>query len=633
VRIPAALLFLVSLAACGASPAAAPSERPSGTLVVVIRQGPDRVPFQPKVDRIRRANEQLASILGHSIQIELDGSLLPQDHDGAQDVIARLVETVARDIDALKREDPRALPFAQGAFERLVVRYAPTEAAQRAPAQAWRRSHSHAKLDVGEKTIDIVLAEARWLALEHGDIAAPLLDAFGQGQDSRYANSLPDKLPASEHAAWIAYHAHSNKNDLGSINTLNVRGLVMLSQLPEARKQLIDHELGNFSSTYHHHAPEVEAAAPASPFKQAETAFVGWLNRELPRMTPEERDKVARAIFVFDFRKPSGDRDRFASYAFPGFDPMAFGLGTIDRWIAEGHPTKSESFDTIVSPAHIEAQNGEMRLQHDGRGDGVFYRWAFGNAQREDTFASAMVKWSDGPALTTGFYNARRALHDESEYLRFLRRFEQKPASWKIGADVFRAETYRPSTQLLAESRRQWREVPTAQGHALFYFARAAEASYHADEDWEDMLQAKKADENALAATLDLGWPAFELLPVMWPALARSGRRVTTIEAHAHTLLDQNVRAFPGHKDVAGTLATVAQLLCDEHAMAELAELRAFAQKELAARPGAGLSDVVEATDPAKCHPKPARTAPPRKPVKPKWKEGDPLPPKEPQRL
>ena len=192
--------------ACGPSPApSAAPEAPSGTLVVVIRQGPERVPFKPKVARIQRANQQLSEILGHSIQIELDGALLPQTHDGAEDVIARLVEDVARDLDALRREDKRALELARGRFERLVVRYAPSEAAAR--EDRWRRS-SGAKFDVSSKTIDVVRAEARWEALDRGAIAGVLHRAFAAESDARYAHVLPDALPLAEQRSWFDYHAH-----------------------------------------------------------------------------------------------------------------------------------------------------------------------------------------------------------------------------------------------------------------------------------------------------------------------------------------------------------------------------------------------------------------------------------------
>src|SRR6201999_4524115 len=95
-------------------------------------------------------------------------------------------------------------------------------------------------------------------------------------------------------------------------------------------------EISNFSGAYYHHAPEIEAAAPNSPFHIAEKAMIDWLNRESPRMTLEERDKLNRGLWVQDFRRQG--TERYATYAWPGFDQMAFALATVDLWIAAGHP-------------------------------------------------------------------------------------------------------------------------------------------------------------------------------------------------------------------------------------------------------------------------------------------------------
>ena len=148
---------------------------------------------------------------------------------------------------------------------------------------------------------------------------------------------------------------------------------------------------------------------------------------------------------------------------------------------------------------------------------------------------------------------------------------------------------------------------------ALYRFARHADGSYHPERDWPDLVQDSPADDAALGAFLDLGWEAFELLPAAWPGLAKTNRRVRAITNRAKVLLGADIRARPGGRDVAGTLTAVARVLCDERAASELSELRAFAQAELAARPGAGLSDVVEATDPAKCTPRPKPRPPPSK--------------------
>lgn len=618
-------------AACGPSPAtSAAPEVPSGTLVVVIRQGPERVPFEPKVARMQRANQQLSEILGHSIQIELDGALLPQTHDGAEDVIARLVEEVARDLDALRREDKRALELARARFERLVVRYAPSEAAAR--DDRWRR-RSGAKLDLASKTIDVVRAEAGWQALDRGEIAGVLRRAFAAESAARYAHVLPDALPPAERRSWFDYHARGGGSGavaskdapsakVGSVDALRVRGMVLLHGLAtrandaalskDVRAWLVN-ATSDFSSAYHHHATEVESASATSAYRQAESAYVSWVRTELPRMTLDERGKIAAHLFVIDFRKDHGARDRFATYAFPDLDPMPFSFDAVDAWIAAGHPTTSGSgdapslFDAIVCPVRVENRNGQQRFSHSGRCEGTFYRWALANRAREDSLVRGTIARGDVPFATALFYNARRALREETDYLRFLRRFEEAPSLWKLGADVHREVTYRPSSALLEEARRLWREKPAARGHALFWFARHVDASYHPETDWPDLVQGTLADESSLGAFLDLGWEAFELLPAAWPGLAKSAARIRLVTTRSKPLLAAELRG----RGVAGTLTAIARILCDERSMGELAELRAFAQSELAASPGAGLSDVVEASDPARCAPKP-RAMPPK---------------------
>ncbi|MBX3220453.1 MAG: hypothetical protein KF795_08045 [Labilithrix sp.] len=635
--------------ACGPSPApSANPEAPSGTLVVVIRQGPARVPFHPKVARIQRANEQLSAILGHSIEIELDGSLLPQTHEGAEDVIARLVEDVARDLDALRKEDARALAFARAHFARLVVRYAPSEAAAR--EDRWRR-RTGAKLDVASKTVDVVRAEASWRALERDEVASVLYRAFVAGDEARFAGVLPDRLSEGERRGWFDYHAHggrSKKDDadpfatVGSVVALRVRGMVMLSGLAtrandaelarDVRAWLVN-AASDFGSTYHHHAAEVERAPSASSYRQAESAYVRWVRDELGAMTLDERAKIAAHLFVIDFRKDHGERDRFATYAFPGLDPMAFSLDTVDAWIAAGRPPKEGAgdvhplFDTIVCPASVEDKGGSPRFSSAGRCDGTFYRWALASRPREDSLVKAAIARGDTAFGTAVFYNARRTLRDEADYLRFLRRFESTPALWKIGADAHREVVYRPSEALLEESRRLWREVPAARGHALFWFARHADGSYHPASDWPDLVQGTLADDAALGGFLALGAEAFELLPAAWPGVAKGGGRMRLVTARSKALLAEG-HSRPGRPSVSTTLANLARAVCKERSMGELAELRTFAATELAANPGAGLSDVVEATDPTKCSSQP-RVAPPavKRPTKTAPKPREPKKP------
>ncbi len=619
-----ALALATLLAACGPSPAATePTGATTGTLVVVVRQGPDLVPFHPTLARIGQANAQLAEKLGHSIRIELDGALLPQSRDGAEDLLAHLVEDVARDMDALSKTDPKALAFAAETFERLVVRYSPAEAAARETNEPRGGASAPAKLDPGTKTIDVVRKQATWLALDRGEVASVLYRAFEESAVARYASVLPDAVPARQRRDWFEYHrshgaskkdAHDAYAQVGAVVARRVRGMVMLDGMarrdesPDLAKDVrawLLSAVSDFASAYHHELAKIESAPPSSTYRQAETAYMDWLRAELPGMSRDERGTLASHLWVFDFRKDTSARDRFAARAFPGIDLMTFSLSAMDAWIAEGHPPRPPSHDVhplyaaTVCPVVVGPKKSELRFDHVGRCEATFYRWAVADPSREDALARAILARNDPFLATSAFYNVRTAQRNEADYLRFLRRFEAVPALWAIGADVLRAEVYRPDPLLLDESRRLWRTVPPARARVLSWFASHAEGSYTPDKEWPDLLSGIPADEATLDGFVSLGAQTFKHLPAAWPALAKTGGRVRAITKGAKQLLDDDV-------SISGTLASVARLLCDDRAMGELAELRAWAQSELARRPGAGLSEVVSAADPGACKPKTA---------------------------
>ena len=597
------LLFVVLVACGGCGHASQPA--PSGTLVVVVRTGPERVPFHPKVARIQRANAQLAELLGHSIAIEIDGSLLPQTHEGAEDAIARLVEGVVSD---LREMDARGRAFANGTFERLTVRYSPAEAAAR--QDGWRRGEG-SKLDPASKTIDAVRAQGD--LFEPGIVYSPLVRAASAAAGARYG-VLPDALPVSEHRAWYEWNrsSHGSKSVVGSVDPRRVEGMVMLDRLAgsdlalarEVRAWLVT-AASDFSSTYHHHQAEVEAAAPDAPFHRAEAAYVAWLRTA--NLTIEERGELASHLWVIDFRKKEGDR--FAPYAYPGLDPMAFSFEAVDAWIAAGHPTGPTTprlFLDVVAPATLETKQGELRLERHGRSAQSFYAWGLADRTREDAFEKGVLARPDAAFDTAVFANAHTLLRDEGTYLGFLRRFERTPVAWRIGADVHRASEDRPSAALLDESRRLWREVPAARPHALYWFAR------HTDDrnevEWPDLVQGSPATDETLSAFLDLGMPAMETLSAAWPGIARSNGRMRIVIAHARPLLGERAR---GGRGVVAPLVRLARVLCDDARPGELAELHAFARTELAVRPGEGLSDLVLAADPSRCVP--SKAGPPSK--------------------
>lgn len=636
---------------------------PSGTLVVVLRDGPARVPFQPKVARIFRANEQLAAILGRSVSIEIDGSLLPQDHDGAQDVVARLVEDLTRDMAALRDEDKEAFALARASFERLVVRYAPTEAAE--------RRREVARFDVPARTVDVTLGEARWRPLDEHVIGRVILAHHEATLRAKYERTPPEQLPESEQRAWATWHLRgrstSTKTDpyanIAGFDGFRVRGMVTLhalatrrgdAELAKTTRGFLVSTIDTLGRAYWNERRLVTNAPAGSSFREAEAAYLGWLRAELPRFTRDEKGELAEWLFFVE-----GERD--ASWVYPGIDRSAFVIGAVDSWVAEGKPpvppahTSAKLYEHTFCPRVEETPssagrastrpNGKPRMTDAGRCSGRFYRWALAREDGEKLLADLVLTRRD-PALTGAVaHGAKNASSNGNagKYHRWLRRLEGDPASWRLAIEE--VDDGYPDEPLLEEMRRVWRTSPPLRPTALRIFGGHAKRLYPEQEAqaFADFLQGTRVSAKLFADYLDEGeLPAFDAVPAIWPALEKGGR-VTALAKATRAHLDRGRHGngrYPGQPGVVGVLAQVGGLLCAEGASAEVAELRAFAEGELTARPGAGFTDVLEATKPEECarraaeHGRGPRGANRAKPPAAKPKPPDPtlFPPKPPLR-
>ena len=611
-------LLLAAVVACGPSPEARDA-RPSGELVVVIRQGPERVPFRPDVARIKAANEQLSELLGHSIAIEVDGSILPQTHEGAQQVIADLVEAVTRDIDELVTERdryhrPETHAYARQHFQRLVVRYDPSEAS--------RRRRSEARFDPATGTVDVVLAEATPRAIIPGSVAKVFLDAVLVASREHYARTLPAQLPPAEHRAWLAYHSHELPRGevVHKLDVIGVRGTLWLLASSsdreiarDARAWLLGRGVADLERGYTEDLSAIEASPPGSPFVVAERELVEWLNDEQAGMTLEERGKLAVHLWVPDWRQKNDARGpKLAERAFPGFDKVSFAFTTIDLWIAAGHPSEPETLRAFGEPVEMDWKDGHVHFGQGIspgraiRGGPEFYRWLFADAQRTEVLTRAVRGRADDRFTATVFLQAKHNL-DLVGYLRFLRGFERMPEHWKIGAYVIQQDTSQATVEILEEARRLWRDLPHARGYALFWLGLHAHANH--TYDVEAALAGHVADDSDYASFLDIGLPAVEVLPEIWSGLPKQNRVRSTL-GRIDAVIDRDPSLT---SRVMIVLEKVAGLLCQDGGANEIAELHAFAIAERARRPGAGFAALVDQTDCKPSHPRAQTQTKPRR--------------------
>lgn len=608
-------LLLAAVVACGPSPEARDA-RPSGELVVVIRQGPERVPFRPDVARIKAANEQLAGILGHSIAIEIDGSILPQTHEGAQQVIADLVEVVTRDIAALEEPTtpglPRELTYARRHFRRLVVRYDPAESARRTHIGD---RHPSAQLDIPSGTIDVVLGQAALDAIVPGSIRKQLVIAARSELAARYADVMPEQLPASERGAWLVFQEGHRAPSTPRVNVVGMRGALWLVQkgdpvlAKQARAWLFGKALDDLGTAYMHEMSVIRTLRPGAPFLVMEAELIRWFDAEQAAFTLEERGQLAHRMWQGTFRE---DRS-FVPRSFPGFDRMSFAFTTIDLWIAAGHPRTSDALLGFVEPVAPVWKAGHLQYErveseHDTTRTGeAFYAWVFEDPQRTDVLERAVQQRDDEHFAATAFAEAKKHL-SQAQFMRFLRGFEGKPSQWKLGASILQDDAAGMDGALLEEARRLWREVPGARGHALLWFGITRRTPD--DPMWQDIVRDHVASEADIASFLELDAPAISCVPVVWPALPRQGRVRPLVRRIDH-VLDRDASLAPTMVHAA---TSVAQQLCKERSP-EAAELRAWADATRAKRPGAGFATIV---DQATCSAASsgARPQPPQRPQK-----------------
>lgn len=610
-------LLLAAVVACGPSPDARDA-RPSGELVVVVRQGPERVSFRPDVARIRAANEQLAGLLGHSIAIEIDGAILPQTHEGAQQVIADLVEVVTRDVHELTVERfPEELAYVRQHFRRLVVRYDPAEAARRT---APHDEHPAAHFDVPSGTVDVVLARATPEAIVRGSIGRELLTAARNERAARYAEVMPEQLPGAERGAWLAYRTGlmERPKQTPNVDVVGILGalwLVRKSELTsQAREWLFGTALEQLTVAYQHELPAIRALPRGHRFLVAETEFMRWLEEEQVALTLEERGKLAGSLWTESYER---DRPVTSSpRSFPGFDRMSFAFTTIDLWLAAGHPRNSKALLSLVEPVRPVWKAGHLvheRVAPDRTGTGDrFYRWMFEDQQRTDVLARAVKQRDDELFAAAAFYEGAQYL-PEVKYTQFLRSFEDRPAQWRIGAAIFDQSSPREGGAVFEEARRLWRDVPGARAHALLWLAKTNEGRQCSDRCWTDVVRDHVASDADLASFLELDVPAILLVPTVWPALPRQGR-VRPLARRIEYILDRDPSLAGSMVHVA---VQVAQQLCKERSP-EAAELRAWADTMREKRPGALFSTVVEPSTCTAAMPAAplARKPPPQRPQK-----------------
>jgi hypothetical protein len=329
--------------------------------------------------------------------------------------------------------------------------------------------------------------------------------------------------------------------------------------------------LGWVSSQYAGSQKDLPPVNSDTPMRRGERALCDWLERELPRMSAEDRLRALESLFPWEGPIVCANIDRFE-----------FGLREADAWLKAGKPTGGGStpevklMDSIVCPTLRDADRKPVRR------DGCNPTWllyVLGDAKARKRLAAALD--ARDPELTEQLFASLKHLSSRSEnavsLIRLLdARKAALPAALRALAEVFVGRPPDGTDVLTADL---WRDHPPLRGELLYVFVRT-KGEYFWDKFTTEYAPIQQAE---LERFLDQGPYALKRLPTLWHALGKGYSRVKPIVDRLPLLVPDASQPDTSH--TLRALITIVSRLCDERSKSELDNLHQALEARAKTRP------------------------------------------------
>jgi hypothetical protein len=324
--------------ACGGS--AGPTQVVvTNTVQVTVSDGPDagRPPATINMSdkRIHVAFEAVNKLLGHSVQFEIDNSLIPKFESELHEAFIQALETLVTSLEYANKHYSEATTFAGPHLGTIAWTYSPS------------KGEISTKLDVEKNRLDVPVPGDEWGLLPDSMIVTVFDQAWDTEKERRYTALAPEAVPVAEHKYYYDFLRSYHRPPPGdtevdkekrAIQILNrqvaLYPLVKDEEVREDLRQSLVHGGTNLRDWYADLQKMPELAKPLAP---AQAAWVKWLNASFSELRDTEQRDIGRVLFSYSYK---------ASPGFPvGLDVVKLGTPRIRSWLARSQEKNRNGID------------------------------------------------------------------------------------------------------------------------------------------------------------------------------------------------------------------------------------------------------------------------------------------------
>ena len=584
---------------------------------VTIDPAPRELPFNPRGARLLSAHSQLEQIAGHPIDLVLDAAVSPESRSTFEDALIDAFESIAQDLNRLKKSEIEVFAFGMQRLNRVEIRYDGT------------LREDEEKLDEASRALVIRGPATRKYLIGGWVVYFTLMRAYDNAQTASFAHQNPDAIsPANryEYFRWLTNDRHIQRRNSAADKrpyteaqrTSDVLRLIKLNQdkdanLEEKATNWLISQGDYFHRAYANNLKELMSLPANSIFNQAASEWANWAISVFPQLDDDDRLSVTRYLFIRSF---DGDRAvthrSYPPIAWPGVDLFAFGMSEVDRWRQSGHPNQltkprcSKTTEFVVCPRGYNSQSRSWvsaNCEHD------WYRHTLETQAGRKRLASAIIARKDPIFTQVVFENVSHALNNALDVmLVLLRELETDKPAWTLGWQLIAQDYVNAKFDIAAleESRRLWVTYPDRRGILLSGLVHM-DRGRNGNVDWKGFAGAfgSQISSSEFADYLAVDEFALYDVSLAWPALGHGWSRAALIVPRIDSWRANEGKKGYAYQNSRDALQQIVGEMCRERDSKDLALMRNYFDGQRRAHPNESYSGLIEETRESACQPPP----------------------------